>query len=383
MTRSAACSGANAAKHIGSINIKSLNASAEIKGNVIITSRPKFAAAWHLEPNLAAQVLLGDTNLAVAGARVNVPAQVKPLIDKTVGEQLKRPSSANPQRPHLRAERAGAMGESLPLDPAAGRGPNVVAAGALARDQADPRDRGAAARRCHAVTLTVGIEAETRITASETKPDCPFPDKIIVVPPTPGGVTIGVPIDIPFTDINKILEAQFAGRTFPGGRLRPGRRHRETRDRHRLRRPAADLASGPRQGEEELLRVRRRRHRAHLGQARARPDAADPAARRHRTRRRIGSGVRTARRRGARGDAASAKGAGGKATVDLKPFAANAQQKIAAAIADFQKNENGVRVTAEITNLRLADIAFDSKTLRVIAEAEGAINVSVTALPGL
>ena len=52
-------------------------------------------------------------------------------------------------------------------------------------------------------------------------------------------------------------------------------------------------------------------------------------------------------------------------------------------IADFQKNEDGIRVAAEITKLRLADIAFDSKTLRVIAEAEGAINVSVTALPGL
>src|SRR6516164_10301098 len=80
--------GNNAAKQIGGINIKNLNASAEIKGNVIITSRPKFAAAWHLEPNLGAQVNLGDTNLAVAGARVNVPAQMKPVIDKTVGEQL-------------------------------------------------------------------------------------------------------------------------------------------------------------------------------------------------------------------------------------------------------------------------------------------------------
>ena len=52
-------------------------------------------------------------------------------------------------------------------------------------------------------------------------------------------------------------------------------------------------------------------------------------------------------------------------------------------IADYQKNEEGVRVGAEVTSLRLADIAFDSKTLRVIAEAEGSINVTVTALPGL
>jgi hypothetical protein len=40
-------------------------------------------------------------------------------------------------------------------------------------------------------------------------------------------------------------------------------------------------------------------------------------------------------------------------------------------------------VTADIASLRLANIAFDSRTLRVIAEAEGTINVTITALPGL
>ena len=69
--------------------------------------------------------------------------------------------------------------------------------------------------------------------------------------------------------------------------------------------------------------------------------------------------------------------------VDLKPFAGNAQRKIAAAIADLQRSEDGIRVTAEVTTLRLADIAFDSKTLRVIAESEGSINVFITALPAL
>src|SRR5437868_5900423 len=80
--------GGNVAKQIGSVNIKNLNASAEIKGNVVITARPKIATNWRIEPNLAAQVNLGDTSLSVAGARVNVPAQVKPVIDKTVADQI-------------------------------------------------------------------------------------------------------------------------------------------------------------------------------------------------------------------------------------------------------------------------------------------------------
>jgi hypothetical protein len=71
-----------------------------------------------------------------------------------------------------------------------------------------------------------------------------------------------------------------------------------------------------------------------------------------------------------------------KAIIDLKPFAANAQKRIAEAIADFQRNDDVVRADADINNLRLSAITFDSKILRVVAAAEGAINVSVTKLPG-
>ena len=41
------------------------------------------------------------------------------------------------------------------------------------------------------------------------------------------------------------------------------------------------------------------------------------------------------------------------------------------------------RVKAAITRLQLAGIAFDSKTLRVIAESEGILNVAISSLPNL
>ena len=72
-----------------------------------------------------------------------------------------------------------------------------------------------------------------------------------------------------------------------------------------------------------------------------------------------------------------------KAVLDLKSFAANAQTKIAAAIADYQQNQDGVQVNAEINSLRLAYIDFDAKTLRVVAEAQGTLNVSVSKINGL
>ncbi len=64
-------------------------------------------------------------------------------------------------------------------------------------------------------TATLGIAAETRVTPAQTKPDCPFPATISIVPPTPGGVSIGVPIDVPLTVVSKVIETQLVGRTFP------------------------------------------------------------------------------------------------------------------------------------------------------------------------
>ena len=69
-----------------------------------------------------------------------------------------------------------------------------------------------------------------------------------------------------------------------------------------------------------------------------------------------------------------------RTSFDLKPFAVNAQSKLAEAIADIQKNGDGIRVKADITSVRLTDITFDSRTLRVIAEAAGGISVYVNRL---
>jgi hypothetical protein len=69
-----------------------------------------------------------------------------------------------------------------------------------------------------------------------------------------------------------------------------------------------------------------------------------------------------------------------KAVIDLKPFAANARKSLEAAIADFRMNGDDVRVDAAITALRLAGIEYDSRTLRVIAEADGTAKVAVSAL---
>src|SRR6476619_4470700 len=207
--------GGNVAKQLGSVIIKNLNASTEIKGNVIITARPRIAANWRIEPNLTAQVNLSDSSLSVAGARVSVPAQVKPLIDKNVAEQIALVQARMRNDPafeqNARVQWAKAC-RSIAL-----QGTTAGSTMPTLWLELRPIRALAAQPRIDAsnLTLTLGIEAETRITPAETKPSCPFPATIDIVPPTPGRVAIGVPIDMPFTEINKILEAQFAGKTFP------------------------------------------------------------------------------------------------------------------------------------------------------------------------
>ncbi len=113
--------GDKAAKQIAGINIKSLNANADIKGSVTITSRPKLAAAWHFEPNFGAQVNLGDT-LAFGRRRTRQRAGRGQAGDRQDRERSARGGGgSNPQGPGAGTERQAAMGENVPLHSTANR----------------------------------------------------------------------------------------------------------------------------------------------------------------------------------------------------------------------------------------------------------------------
>lgn len=372
--------GGDIAKHVGRVNIKNLNANAEIKGNVVMTAQPTLAPNWRIDPGITAQVNLGDTNLSVAGARLNVPSQVKPVIDKAVNEQiaiLRQRIRNDPALERDARRQWMQMCRSIPLRGAAGL-PNLhLELKPVRAIAAQPRiDAGN-------VTLTIGVEAESRITTAATKPDCPFPAALALEPATTGRLNIGVPIDMPFTDINKIIEAQFAGKTFPEDGS-----------------GAADVTvkqvSVAAAGDQLLisLLVHAKEKKSWFGfggeatiHIWGRPvlDQAQQILRL----KDIRLAVESEAAFGLLGAAAQTampyleRALAERAVVDLKPFASDAREKIKAVIADFQKSEDRARVTAEISRLNLASIAFDSTTLRVIAEAAGTVNVELKTLPGL
>jgi len=227
------------------------------------------------------------------------------------------------------------------------------------------------------------VQAETRILPNETKPNCPFPAQLELVPPMQDGVlAVGVPIDMPFTELNRLIEPQLKGRHFPEDGSGPV-------DVEVL---GASLAAA---GDRLLisLRVKAREKKSWFGfgtEATVHIWGKPVLDQQNQIMRLadISLAVESEAAFGLLGAAARAampyvqKALADKATIDLKPFANDARAKIAAALREFQQGgSNGVRVDASVNGLRLTGIEFDTKTLRVIAEASGAVKVAVTQLP--
>ncbi len=142
-----------------------------------------------------------------------MPAQVKPLIDKTVAEQMASAGSGCATIA-ARTERTARMGETCRSISAA-TAPAVAHADAVAGNA--PRARRLRRNRASTpttVNLTLGLQAETRVLAGRDQSRlAPFPQPSTIVPPPHAAASpIGVPIDMPFTEVNKIVEAQLKGR---------------------------------------------------------------------------------------------------------------------------------------------------------------------------
>ena len=221
---------------------KAFDQRADIRGNVTVTSRPALLPAWRVQPNLASQVALADASLPVLGVKLSVANEVKPLLDRTVDEQVAALEARVRADPFLEvaARREWAkMCRSIPLGQTAAGMPNLWL-------ELRPTRAFAAQPRISesALTLTIGVQAQTRIVPNETKPDCPFPGQLELVPQVEQGrVSIAVPIDIPFTEVNRLLAAQLKGKTFPDAKGSAFTATIQSVKSRGLRRPAADHAA--------------------------------------------------------------------------------------------------------------------------------------------
>ena len=367
-------------EQLGTLTGRALDQRADIRGNVTLNARPAIQPNWRLEPNLWGQAEIDEANLSVAAVRINLGKEAKPLLDRALAEQagVLQARLRNDPFLELAARREWAkMCRSIPLGKAAAGLPDLwLEVRPVRAVAAQPKIDASA------VTLTVGVQAETRITPAESKPDCPFPATVEIVPPMDQGrVSLGMPIDLPFTEVNKLIEAQLKGRVFPEDKSGPVE---VTINR-------ATLAAS---GQRLLisLRVKANEKTSWFGfgaeatvHVWGKPvlDTAQQVLRFAE----IELDVESEAAYGLLGGAARAAipyvkdALAENAKIDLKPFAANALKNIQTAIAEFRVPQPGVQVDAAVTALRLAGIEFDATTLRVIAEADGTVKVAVSALP--
>jgi hypothetical protein len=350
-----------------------------IQGDATLMARPVLLPQWRIEPNLTSDVRVADASLSVMGRRVRVPEIVKRMLDRGIDARVAALQARLRDDPSLElaAQQEWAkMCRSIPLGTAAPDMPNLWL-------EVRPTRASAAqpAFNQNAVLLTIGVQADTRIVPNETKPDCPFPAELEIVPQLEQGrLSIAVPIDIPFTEVNRLIESRLKGKTFPedksgafsatiksvnfaasGDRLliSVGMRANETKTWfglgadaivHVWGRPVLDRARQMLRLNDIALDVE---SHAAFGLLGAAARAAIPSLE---------------------------KALADNAVVDLGPTAENARRNIEAAVADFRKRTDSVAVDAQVTDVRFADVQFDAKTLRVIAEADGTVRASVTSL---
>jgi len=352
---------------------------AEIAGNIVLTARPTLQPGWRLDPNLVSRVTIADASLSVMGMKLSLAQEMKPHLERTINEQVAALQAWVRNSPLLEdavRREWEKMCRSIPLGTAAGL-PNLWIEFRPTRAlAAQPRIDA------EALTLTVGVQAETRIIPNETKPDCPFPPQLELVSQLEQGrVSIDLPVDVPFTEISRLLEAQLKGKTFP-------------EDKNGAVTATIRTVNLAASGDRLLmsLGIAAKETKSWFGLS---ADATiyvwgRPVLDRGRQMLRfdkITLDVDSEAAFGVLGVAARAavpyleRTLAGNAVVDLAPVAANARKSIETAIADFRKNTSGVRVEAAVLDLRLAEIEFDSKTLRVIAEADGTVRVAITSLP--
>jgi hypothetical protein len=365
---------------VGKLTSTVLDQHAEVRGQAVVHSKPALTANWRLEPNLTAQLTLGDSAVTLAGLKIDMASEARPLIEREVNAQVSALQARLRNDPFI--ERAAReqwtkMCRALPLGGGKTSLPELwlemrPIRAAAAQPQIDARN----------MTLTVGVQAETRIVTTATKPTCPFPEKLELVPPMDNGkLAVGVPIDLPFTDLSKLLETQLKGKRFPDDASAPVEVEVLS---------AAIGASGDRLL--ILLRVKAHERRSWFGfgaQATVQIWGKPVLDRENQILRLtdLSLAVDSQAAFGLLGAAARAampylqQALADNAVLDLKPFAADAKTKITAALADFEKDSGGVKVDAGIDDLRLTGIAFDSQTLRVIAEADGTAKVAVSELP--
>lgn len=350
-----------------------------IAGRVMVQARPQLTKDWHVAPNLSGKVALKDVPLSVAGVKLNIARELQPFVDHVLTNEMNKVDAdlrtdnrlltlARQEWGHLCLSRA------LPAT-TAGAPPLFIEVKPIKAVAAQPAIDSAG------VHLILGLRAQTRILSQATKPDCPFPDYLeLIGGRDPGGINIALPIDVPFSELNKLLTAQLAGKTFPED---------QTSAANVKVRTLSVTPSGSRLLLALGVTVKERRFLGLSAEGDVYIWGRPELDRGSQTLKLVDLAI-DVQSQAAFGllDAAASAAIpyfinllSERAQIDLKPFAADAKARIEAAAKQAQSSRTDVKITIAIDSLALQEIAFDATTLRVVAETRGQAGLSILSLP--
>jgi hypothetical protein len=372
--------GGNLGSQLQSLSGKPFDQHADIRGTVTATVHPSILPNWRLAPNLTVAANIADVTLPIAGVKVSVASEVKPILDNLVRDQANAFETRLRNDPFL--ENA-ARGEWAKLCRAISLG---AAAPGLPNLWLEVRPVHAIAAQpkidANAVTLFVGVRAQTRVVSGETKPDCPFPTELEIVPQAnEGALDISVPVDLPFTEVSRLIEAQVVGKTFPES----GPSSLAVVVKH-----AAVAASGDRLLISFVVDPKDRGFFS-LGSDATVYIWGKPVLDRDAQVVRftdVALDVQSKDVATVLGEAAQTalpylqSLLADQTVIDLKPFATDAKKRIAAAASAMSNQASGASVNVAVNDLRLVGIAYDDTTLRIIGNAKGLVSVAVSTLAG-
>ena len=352
----------------------------DVRGNARLTVRAALMPNWRVDTKISGQISIPEGGLKIAGTPIEITGDMKSAIDRTVREQLGAMETQlrnNEQIEQVARRQWEKLCRSIALPPIGVDAPNLwlelrpmrVFASQPAIDTST-------------ISMTIGIEAQTRIVSASTKPECPFPAQLDIMSPVEQGrFSVVTPIEVPFAEVNRLLDQQLKGQTFPKSADAPG---------HITVLRARVAPSGNRLLVSLLVRAQEDKSWFGFGAKAtvfilARPQL-DPKTQTLRLTD-IVLDVKSRAAFGLLGAAARAsipyfqESLNENAIIDLKPYAASARAGVEALIAEADKQDDGLSAEAAITGLRLVGIEFDSSTLRMLAEVEGTAKVALSKLP--
>jgi hypothetical protein len=350
----------------------------DVRANARLTAQPVLLPSWRVDPKLKGQIIIAEGGLRIAGVAIEVTDEVKSAIDTAVAQELRNMQArlrAHPLIEEIARREWTKMCRSISLAAVAAGNPNLHLELRPLRLLASQPVIDAAS-----VTLTVGAEMQARVISAPNTPNCAFPPRLEIVEPTEGRFSVVAPIELPFSEVNRLLNQQLGNRTIlentAAGQITV----------HRLR----VLPSGDRLL--IALRITAREQASWLGlgatatvylSAKPKLDIAQQVLRLNDmsidVQSRAGFGLFGAAARAA--VPYFADFIEQNTVIDLRPFMAGARTGIEAAIVAFDRQEDGISTDFAVTDMRIVEVEFDSKTLRLVAKVEGRARVVVSKLP--